>query len=518
MYKLLLLSIFTLVTINSFAQRKISEEDDDIRGKVIFLNYQDDKLYFFDSKHLPTEGEELEKVHTLSLQDTYVNVYLKWLNPLKYKVTWKDQQFEDERDAIIRDFIASLATQFGSDLNNYSDLTLTGGDAVDVSTSFIKKNSLGDIDLPSIKYARDSFEGKFHDLMLVNLYYEILNMKKSILKSNGEDGGFSKFEFDHLKLLLNELNQLDSMNNVSLSNMMTNEFVNMLKVKKLEGAIDLVKSSNTHLALWKSHFERKQESISRVKGYFDTFEIWKNTRMASYVQSVIASYVNKVQKETSSEKGLFKDIKSCYELLEKSTEQKSNVPEGYIKIRDVNFKEGKEIQTDIEITEINFDVDYKLDGEQVVYSSTIKIRKSDIIVPSVSAGIFYSNSQVIDYGVSNDGAGSLEVSEENYRDNMALTASFLNLNFDVRSRYFSPLIQIGIDPTKERPFMLFGTGFSIPAFHFSITGGAVWTWQKSLTDLNTGATVGSSAELERDLDYNFNYVPLGGYIGIQWNF
>ena len=68
---------------SSFGQRKISVEDDDIRGKVIYLHYSDGALSFFDSRQSADEMESLEKIHTLTLEDTYVNIYLKWLNPLK---------------------------------------------------------------------------------------------------------------------------------------------------------------------------------------------------------------------------------------------------------------------------------------------------------------------------------------------------------------------------------------------------------------------------------------------------
>src|SRR5690606_11825787 len=55
------------------------------------------------------------------------NIYLKWINPLKYKLTWKDSTYIDERDKAINDFINLLVAQFGTpvtSLNNEESKSL----------------------------------------------------------------------------------------------------------------------------------------------------------------------------------------------------------------------------------------------------------------------------------------------------------------------------------------------------------------------------------------------------------
>jgi hypothetical protein len=136
---------------------------------------------------------------------------------------------------------------------------------------------------------------------------------------------------------------------------------------------------------------------------------------------------------------------------------------------------------------------------------------------AVSAGIFYSQATLKGFGVSTNN-NQMSVTEDNIDKNTAVTATFLNLCFNLGSRYFSPLFQWGIDPTKKHPYLLAGVGFSIPAAKFAISGGPLWTWDASLNKLSVGSTVLSTTDLDKDIKYKFYGKPKGWYLGLQFNF
>ncbi|MCU0440674.1 MAG: hypothetical protein MUC49_22495 [Raineya sp.] len=132
-------------------------------------------------------------------------------------------------------------------------------------------------------------------------------------------------------------------------------------------------------------------------------------------------------------------------------------------------------------------------------------------------GQLYSSSTLKGYGVSNSTSGQFTVTEDDITKGSLVTAIFLNFNFGLGSRYFAPITQIGIDPTKKRPFLLLGGGFSIPNVRIAITSGPIWTWNPSLGKLSVGQTISSTNDLEKDIQYKFNIQPKGWYLGIQYN-
>jgi hypothetical protein len=112
----------------------------------------------------------------------------------------------------------------------------------------------------------------------------------------------------------------------------------------------------------------------------------------------------------------------------------------------------------------------------------------------------------------------LLVTEDTISRSTPSTAVFLNFNLGLGSRYFSPLLQVGIDPTKKRPFLMLGGGFSIPNARIAFSGGPLWTWNQKLDKLVVGQEIKSSTELEKDINYQFEIKPKGWYLGVQYNF
>ena len=121
------------------------------------------------------------------------------------------------------------------------------------------------------------------------------------------------------------------------------------------------------------------------------------------------------------------------------------------------------------------------------------------------------------YGTEINDAGELLVVEDNIDKNTLLVGLFLNLNIDIGSRYLHPLIQIGVDPTKDKPYLLFGGGFEIYKSTLSITGGPIWTWEENLDLLKVGDQITSENVLKEDVKYKFQTKPRGFYLGLNIN-
>src|SRR5690606_4204682 len=85
-------------------------------------------IEYFTSDQTADSKKSINGKMTFSLKnDNSCNIYLKWINPLKYKLTWKDSTYIDERDKAINDFINLLVAQFGTpvtSLNNEESKSL----------------------------------------------------------------------------------------------------------------------------------------------------------------------------------------------------------------------------------------------------------------------------------------------------------------------------------------------------------------------------------------------------------
>lgn len=144
---------------------------------------------------------------------------------------------------------------------------------------------------------------------------------------------------------------------------------------------------------------------------------------------------------------------------------------------------------------------------------TLQFRRFDPVTIFVSAGAFWGTTTLKGFGVDKD----MKVVEDDIQKDNFVAATFLNFSF-APSRFISPLFQIGIDPTKKRPFMLLGGGFAVPVARLAPTAGGLWTWQPTLKDLHVDQVVESTIQLEKDVTYKFSGKPQGWYLGILYNF
>ena len=97
------------------AHEPIQFEIKEKKKNVIYLSLSDDKKdleSIISDKDNQLDGKRIENA-----KDNSINIYFKWLNPLKFKIAWKDSTMADERDMAINDFVALLVAQFGKPLS-----------------------------------------------------------------------------------------------------------------------------------------------------------------------------------------------------------------------------------------------------------------------------------------------------------------------------------------------------------------------------------------------------------------
>ena len=472
------------------AQKSLKFEIKEKKNDVIYLslNSKNELEYFVDNK-----GNISDSKKNASGKDNQINLYLKWINPLRYKLSWKDSTLTDERDKAITDFVSLLVGQFGTSVSN---LNVPNGKLSD------GKNAKDSTEIKGINFA---------DKDLLLLLIHLRSNQNYLDKDKGEIFMLNKF-FESLKAL-------DDLVSKDVSVQATEIYSTLFNFKDTS---DYYHAENGFKKQSDKLKEIEKELADIEKGRKEISDKLKaisigNELLKSYINAVLTSYLEKSLTKLNNDKKIIEKLKPILETVKASTENESVKHKGYYKIRSMEFDNGKKIETVLTITEYEFKKETSdFSKKSDILSQTFEFQKYDIFDVSVSTGIFYGNTTLKGFGVANDGT-NFTVTEDDINKNTAVAAVFLNFNFKT-SRYFSPLLQLGIDPTKKRPFMLLGAGFSIPVATIAISGGPIWTWNQSLDNLSVGQTITSTTDLDKDIKYKFEVVPKGWYLGIQYNF
>lgn len=466
------------------------------KNQVLYLSLNDNNELLF---NVDNEADALDAARNAKGKDNQINLYFKWINPLRYKISWKDSTLTDERDKAIKDFTSLLVSPFGASVleQNQPEGTQKGYN----NTNKVAEND-------TLKILDCSFNDK--DLLLL---FNYLKIKESSLNKN--KGG----EIYSLNRFLALLEKFDESNSVNIEAKSKKVYSTLFDFK---GVSDYNDTEKGFVAQSKK-ITSLEESFSTINGLRKNVSETlislsiNNELLKSYINIVVSSYLEKSLIKLNNDKKIIEKLKPILKIVENSIANESIKQKGYFKTRSVEFDNGKKIETTITISEYEFKketADFSKKGD--ILSHNFEFQKYDIFDVSVSTGIFYSNTTLKGFGIANDGS-NFTVTEDKINKNTPITAIFLNLNFKT-SQYFSPLLQLGIDPTEKRPFMLLGAGFSIPVARLAISGGPIWLWDQSLNEFSVGQAISSTTDLEQDIRYKFEIEPKGWYLGIQYNF
>lgn len=492
MKKLIYLVLLCAIPLTLFAQKEQL-----IKSDQIYLTFEEENLKFFEKKNFDGRENLDTELQTFFIKKNHQNIFINWLNPLKYKVKWDNSIIQDNRDVIINDFLKLLTAQF-----NIREEENTSN-SEDVDNENMKFSSL-------VNTISNNDLEKIQSPELISLLLTLNEYRGKIKKT---DRPILQNTFKEL-ILIEQFYPYDLINNLEKA---FTELYNITDSNLVQGEIT---NKRNLISNFKNQIENVDAIIhtqSLTKGTISDSEI-NNSLLSKHVKNSVTSYRTKKENEILDLKTLITKLEDILTLMESSINNESDSHKNFFNSNNIAFVDGKMIEASIYITKYKYnDTNKDFTEDKTVFNSKILFKKYDLISPSVGTGIFYSNTKLTGYGISTNDSDELIVAEDTIESNQAITALFLNLNFDINSRYLSPLLQLGIDPTKKRPFLLFGIGLSIPSSRFSISGGPIWTWSPSLNDLNVGDKIDSSIILENDIEYKFNAKPKGWYLGLQYS-
>jgi hypothetical protein len=477
------------------------KDKEDVKFKYFIVNEED--------------KEDVTNIKTFDLKQGYTNVYMNWLNPLQYQLKWSDTTVVDPRTESLKEFISLLTGQFGSPVTGLNKKNESANQPTenagrsfegDKIKEFKKRAQLTTSE--GTKFYQP--EEGFSSTKLMSLYFTIENGFDS-LKSAEDD-------VKKLNELLKELKGLDTLNDSKIGENIKKAFNSLYNLE------DPTRASSTADAIkfddWEKRIQKMETSISLLKDrHLNNRLVSSDEFLNNYTVTIATEFVDEVKKKNENYKTLIAQLKTFKEQIKNSVKNKTSI-DGYYYVKDFNLEEDKMILSELTVTktELNFD-DLEKNKSEKFGATKFTFRNYDPVDIFVSTGVAYASTTLKGFGVSTNDDGDLVVSADDIKANTPVTALFLNFQTLNHSRTIAPLLQLGVDPTKKRPFLLAGGGFSIARAKFALTGGAIWTWQADLDELSVGDVIESTTDLENDLTYTFKkWSPVGGYLGIQLNF
>ncbi|HEY4288018.1 MAG TPA: hypothetical protein VGN00_13025 [Puia sp.] len=161
-------------------------------------------------------------------------------------------------------------------------------------------------------------------------------------------------------------------------------------------------------------------------------------------------------------------------------------------------------------------------GKKVLATRVLRFRRFRHWVFEMAAGTAFTFIEYPKFGTATDSASGKTVVADGGKETFKrfnLTAMF-NWNYYIPNSNIHPFIQMGVGANAEYPAFFLGAGLrfnSDGGSHFAIAGGFASSWVRTLNTLKIGSPVSGTAELEKDITYEFQW-PLKPYIGIQYNF
>lgn len=433
----------------------------------------------------------------------YCNVYVNWLNPLKYKIQWTDSTFQEKSAKASEEFVSTIMGKFGAP-----------------TPEAIKAIEVALIDFQSTFNRISHQKSAISEIGPNEFQTPELNLLWYLL---GKESAPSS---DESKILAGQLRSklliLDAHISSDIKSQIRSRIYEAFSVKTPKDASEYLKSQNTYLDELAIVDQKDKEEVAFIRRVLnDNSAAFSGRELKPYFKATLNDFLNRFEKKVSEDNGLIKEFSIKLSLIENSlsTENASFAPESgsYFISHEIVIPKLKVTRTTLVIQELAYN---PKDGTTTVAKDTYKailyFKERDWFKTSVSGGFAYSSVSIRAFGVAASENGKFRITEENTDKAVPLTAIFMNTNLKL-SPYFSPLIQLGLSPARY-PFFLIGGGFLIPAYsNFGVSFGGVWTWTQVTSKLTVGQEISSTTELESDLKHSFNMHPKGWYLGIQYH-
>ncbi len=298
-------------------------------------------------------------------------------------------------------------------------------------------------------------------------------------------------------------------------------------LKVLYSIEDLLKMTRQH-AEFEVRLKSREEKYKSDLALCETLKVkikvkeFNDPLLTTYYTKITLDFLTAFEERLKQDDKAIEKVRSVLILIKKSMEPKMHkLADGakeYVKVGNVAFDHGTIAESHLVITKFKFDpTSLQFIQDNIVLSRKINFKRFSKVRFTVNSGVFFSSVNLKGFGFSTDSLGSLRVTEDTIRKNSPATGLFLNVCIPIQPDVFEWVLQLGVDPTKQHPLLMIGTGASF-LNRFGISGGLLWTFQSRLDKLSVGDKIGSSTELEDDIKTDeFHVKPSGGYIGIIVN-
>lgn len=422
-----------------------------------------------------------------------VNLYVEWLNPLLYSLNFQDSIFDDPVAAQVDEFFGSVVTLFSQATPTSPPLTKGSrpGAPTDSSSNPVTAN--------------------FADLNLI-----IWKLYVNEHVSNGAP----------VQPLAKALRRLDSLLEIDYQSKANQTF------KKLKSIVDPLviidnkdsfKTASNSLAKLKQIMDAAATSINAIKEInIDNINVNSTSAPSfkEYTKAVVLMFLKSAEQTHEKRNKDHQYLASIRDILVKSVEKKPREIKNdtyYYLVKTISPEKDKINKIKVDVTAFSY---------PDIYTKKVKATKKisflteafQSFIPVITTGLFYSALDKVTYETSEDAAGNTIVAKAERDESGPVTA--LMLNYVLNSKMpVLPLLQVGVDPTKERPFLLMGGGLFLPGVSrkISISAGFAWTWVQDLKTLTVGEIVKGTEDIKEDLQYEFNPRPKG-YVGFQFKF
>lgn len=456
------------------------------KNQAIFLTHTGNVFKFTLTSDFARPSVNPNQYHDSTLflpRSTGVNVYLQPLNPLSFSydtaVAYLPDQINEEADKAFGSIISFLGKY------------LNGGN------SGLNSGVNPSVDNQIAKTAKDTCICKQCEKLW--RFPELLKTLKN------------KFDADPKDKIIAEFRKLKGL-----------PFDNQ---KETKYEID---ADSIEILAFQKHYDSIRSDIANLRSQVESFDCERED--AWLIKGELADILNDVQNTFNAKLARLGNLKKAHELVlaaYKRGQEQTAIGSPWFNKEPiyVEVDEKKLTYLTIVVNASGFEVKSD-DGEiigidkKVISKKVLRFRRFQLFIPEVSAGVALTNLTFPKYGTSKNLTTGIDTVAN------AGEESFKNVNFSAMINWVlytgadvSPFIQTGIGVKADYPTFFVGGGarFSLYDKVLSVSGGFASTWIKQLSTLHIGSPVSGTAELEKDLKYEFKW-PLKFYVGIQYHF
>lgn len=495
MKKIVLLVVMILSLYSVRAQEYIlknveADRIDDGLYLVFSVNTKDTTLKYIKNAEMcnPIRNNpfKIEPNHVFAAGSSRVNVWAKFLNPLKFQIDVGHKVIEDTE---LSNGIASLFGALNAILEITGSVSISSTDIGD-TLRFVSKgiNNCDSLRTPEailiyLWLKSDQMKGEVIDTLLDDFLQIMADADEAM--TNGEFERSSKSAF---QLLL----EPDS-------------------IWKMDRALkEFVKDT---AKLKKSYIEEKK-LIDNLKNYeISKFIVKGKTKASNLVNTYRTTLIEKYNKTHALREKQLAAMSSIWKTANEFL-GRDRQGEFYMISSSLEVERRNTTELTITVNEIKYNSEMKSESKKVLEEKVL-LKRNNVFILNFSGTLVYTNVSYTQFGVES-ALGETFVTETKEEKDRFTAAPCMNVLLNIRNSPLLPGLQFGFGPGKDYPLLLGGLCFCFPDYDFSISLGGAFTWNRQLSDLKVGDPVSGTTEITEHTVWKFNNKP-ALYIGLNYN-